>query len=99
MSPLLTRLVSTFTITAIVCGNKEELYQCLLSLSILPLTFIPLSSSAVTVGFDQTVQTVDEGQSAMVTVSLKGESVTLDRDVFVTVMTVDGTANGTDGMM
>ena len=60
---------------------------------------MPLSSSAVTVGFDQTVQTVDEGQSAMVTVSLKGESVTLDRDVVVTVMTVNGTAVGTDGMI
>ena len=76
----------------------KNLYQCLLSLfSLSP--FIPLSSSEVTVGFDQTVQTVDEGQSAMVTVSVMGESVTLDRDVVVTVMTVDGTANGTDGMM
>ena len=53
----------------------------------------------VTVRFDQTVQSVDEGQSAMVTVSMMGESVTLDRDVVVTVMTVDGTAVGADGMM
>ena len=52
-----------------------------------------------TVGFDQTVQTVDEGQSAMVTVSVMGESVTLDRDVIVTVITVNGTAVGADGMM
>ena len=53
----------------------------------------------MTVGFDQTVQSVDEGQSAMVTVSMMRESVTLDRDVVVTVMTVDGTAVGADGMM
>ena len=61
--------------------------------------FILLSYLVMTVGFDETVQTVDEGQSVMVTVSMMGESVTLDRDVIVTVMTVDGTANGTDGMM
>ena len=60
---------------------------------------MPLSTSVVTVGFDQTVQTVDEGDSAMVTVNLMGESVTLDRDVIVTVMTVGGTAVGADGMM
>ena len=77
---------------------RKNLYQCLLSLSSLS-SFMPLSTSAVTVGFDQTVQTVDEGQSAMVTVSVMGESVTLDRDVVVTVMTVDGTAVGADGMM
>ena len=53
----------------------------------------------MTVGFDQTVQSVDEGQSAMVTVSVMGESITLDRDVIVTVMTVDGTAVGADGIM
>ena len=53
----------------------------------------------VAVGFDQTVQSVDEGQSAMVTVSVMGDSVTLDRDVVVTVMTIDGTAVGVDGMM
>ena len=70
------------------------------SLSLYSLSpFIPLSSSAVIVGFTQTVQSVDEGQSAMVTVSVMGESVTLDRDVVVTVMTVDGTAVGADGMM
>ena len=69
----------------------KNLYQCLLSLfSLSP--FIPLSSSEVTVGFDQTVQTVAEGQSAVVTVSLMGDSVTLDRDVVVTVMTADDTA-------
>ena len=60
---------------------------------------MPLSTSVVTVGFDQTVQTVDEGDSAMVTVNLMGESVILDRDVIVTVMTVGGTAVGADGMM
>ena len=47
----------------------------------------------VTVGFDQTVQTVDEGESAMVTVSVMGESVTLDRDVVVTVTSQDETAS------
>ena len=47
----------------------------------------------VTVGFDQTVQSVDEGQSAMVTVSVMGESVILDRDVVVTVMSQDETAS------
>ena len=60
-------------------------------MSILPV--ILLSYLVVTVGFDQTVQTVDEGQSAMVTVSVMGESVTLDRDVVVTVMSQDGTAS------
>ena len=60
-------------------------------MSILPV--ILLSYLVVTVGFDQTVQTVDEGQSAMVTVSVVGESVTLDRDVVVTVMSQDGTAS------
>ena len=54
---------------------------------------MPLSSSVVTVGFDQTVQSVDEGQSAMVTVSVMGESVTLDRDVTVTVTSQEGTAS------
>ena len=78
--------------------GRENLYKCLYFLSILPLTFIPLSSSAVTVGFDQTVQSVDEGKSAMVTVSVMGGSVTLDRDVVVTVVTVVGTAVGADGM-
>ena len=78
-------------------GRKNR-YQCLLPLSYLS-PFIPLSASVVTVGFDQTVQTVDEGQSAMVTVSVMGKSVTLDRDVIVTVMTVDGTAVGADGMI
>ena len=57
------------------------------------LPFIPFSSSDVTVGFDQTVQSVDEGQAAMVTVSLMGDSVTLDRDVVVTVTSFDGTAS------
>ena len=47
----------------------------------------------VTVGFDETVQSVDEGQSAMVTVSVMEESVTLDRDVVVTVMSQDETAS------
>ena len=51
------------------------------------------------VGFDQTVQSVDEGQSAMVTVGVMGENVTLDRNVIVTVMTTDGTAVGTDSKM
>ena len=53
----------------------------------------------VNVGFDQTVQSVDEGQPAMVTVRLIGESVTLDRNVIVTVMTTDGTAVGADSKM
>ena len=35
----------------------------------------------------------------MVNVSVMGESVTLDRDVIVTGMTVDGNAVGADGMM
>ena len=47
----------------------------------------------MTVGFDQTVQSVDEGQAAMVTVSVMEESVTLDRDVVVTVTSIDGTAS------
>ena len=82
-----------------VAAKKIEPLQ-VSSLSLSSLSpFIPLSSSEVTVGFDQTAQTVDEEQSAMVTVSVMGESVTLDRDVIVTVMTVDGTAVGTDGMM
>ena len=79
-----------------VGGNKQEPLPVVFS-SLSP--FIPLSTSVVTVGFDQTDQSVDEGQSAMVTVSVMGENVTLNRDVVVTVMTVDGTANGTDGMM
>ena len=47
----------------------------------------------MTVGFDQTVQSVDEGQSAMVTVSVMEESVILDRDVVVTVTSFDGSAS------
>ena len=78
--------------------QQGRAFTCILSLTFLS-PFIPLSSSVATVGFDQTVQTVDEGDSTMVTVSLKGENVTLDRDVVVTVMTVDGTAVGADGMM
>ena len=64
----------------------------LLSLSSLS-PFILLSHLVATVGFDQTVQSVDEGQSAMVTVTVMGESVTLDRDVVVTVTSQDGTAS------
>ena len=72
--------------------GKKNLYQCLFSVSSLS-PFIPLSSSGVTVGFDQTVQSVDEGQAAMVTVSVMGESVTLDRNVVVTVTSWDETAS------
>ena len=72
--------------------GRKNLNQGLFSLSSLS-PFIPLSSSDVTVGFDQTVQSVDEGQAAMVTVSVMGESVTLDRDVVVTVTSTDGTAS------
>ena len=71
--------------------GRKNLYQCVFSLSSLS-PFIPLSSSDVTVGFDQTVQSVDEGHAAMVTVRVMGESVTLDRDVVVTVTSTDGTA-------
>ena len=63
--------------------------MCLSSFS----PFILLSYLVVTVGFDQTVQSVDEGQSAMVNVTVMGESVTLDRDVVVTVMSQDETAS------
>ena len=79
--------------------QKGRPFTCVFPLSILPLTFIPLSSSAVTVGFDQTVQSVNEGQPTMVTVSVMGDSVTLDRDLFVTVMTTDGTAVGAESKM
>ena len=63
--------------------------MCLSSLS----PFILLYYLVVTVGFDQTVQSVDEGQSAMVTVTVMGGSVILDRDVVVTVMSQDETAS------
>ena len=66
-------------------GRKNR-YQCLLSI-------LPFTSSEMPVGYDQTVQSVDEGQSAMVTVSVMGESVTLDRDVVVTVTSQDVTAS------
>ena len=52
----------------------------------------------MTVGFDQTFHPVDEGQPATVTVKLM-DIVTLNRDVVVTVRTVNGTADGSDGMM
>ena len=51
------------------------------------------TTETFTVGFDQTVQSVDEGQSAMVNVTVMGGSVILDRDVAVTVMSQDETAS------
>ena len=54
-------------------------------------------SSALTFGFDPSVYSVMEGESEVVTVTVMGG--TLDRDVVVTVMTVDGNAVGADGMM
>ena len=54
-------------------------------------------SSALTFGFDPSVYSVMEGESEMVTVTVMGG--TLDRDMVVTVMTVDGNAVGADGMM
>ena len=52
------------------------------------------SSSAVTIGFDVTAYTITESDSSVsVTVSVQG-STTLDRDVVVTVETMDSTATG-----
>ena len=48
----------------------------------------------VTFGFDQPMYTVMEGGSQEVMVTVMGG--TLDRDVVVTVMTVDGTATSKD---
>ena len=50
------------------------------------------SSTAVTIGFNDTAYTVTEGGSASVSVSVL--SGTLARDVVVTLQTEDGTATG-----
>ena len=66
-----------------------------LHLFLLQLHFLPFSSSsAVTIGFDATSYTITEStNSVSVSVSVQG-STTLDRDVIVTVETMDGTATG-----
>ena len=51
------------------------------------------TSSEAVVEFDQTFYTVVEGQSLSVTMSVRS-GVTLERDVVVTLMTVDDSATG-----
>jgi len=52
------------------------------------------SSSAVTIGFNDTTYNVTEGGSVSVSVSV--QSGTLARDVVVTLQTMNGTATGRD---
>jgi len=52
------------------------------------------SSSAVTIGFNDTTYNVTEGGSVSVSVSV--QSGTLARDVIVTLQTMNGTATGRD---
>ena len=67
----------------------QSLYVGVVTLS-LSLTY---HSSVAVVEFDQTSYTVVEGQSLSVMVSVRS-GVTLERDVVVTLMTVDGSAIG-----
>ena len=54
--------------------------------------YIYILSSVAKIGFDQTSYNVTEGETLSVIVSVSG--VTLERDVVVTLMTVDGSAKG-----
>ena len=97
-------MLSPQSVTVTITDITSKYIHCHINrikepLPVSSLSILPLSSSGVTVGFDQTVQSVDEGQSAMVTVSVMGENVTLDRNVIVTVLTTDGTAVGADSKM
>ena len=50
-------------------------------------------SAAITIGFEQTMYIVDEGgQTEVCTILISG---TLEKEVFVSVDSSDGTANGT----
>ena len=51
--------------------------------------------SGLTMTFEETSYSVREGASLNVTVTVTAENITFDRDVEVTVMTINGTATGT----
>ena len=50
-------------------------------------------SPVVTIGLDSMMYSVTEGGSVTAVVSVMSDDVTLDRDVVVTVITSDGTAD------
>ena len=57
-----------------------------------PLMNVLSYSPVVMIGLDSSEYSVVEGESVTVTVSVNSDDVTLDRNVIVTLMTVDDTA-------
>ena len=67
------------------CGNKQQpTHETLCSLSLSPV---------VTIGLDSMMYSVREGESVTATVNVMSDDVTFERNVVVTVMTSDGTAD------